>query len=149
MEKFLDEKVQSQVRGMFEGLSNPVEIIFFGDDDPARCQYCAETKQLLEEVAELSDNLHLTAYNIDQDAELAKQYKVDDVPGFVLAGREGDQILDYGIRYKGIPAGSEFSSLVNDIVLVARRDSNLAPETRKFLAELTSPVHLQVFVTPT
>lgn len=148
MEKFLDEKVQAQVRDLFKDLSNPVEIIFFGTADPSRCQYCGETRQILEEVADLSDKLHLSVYDLEQDAALAQQYKVDAAPGFVMAGRDGDQLIDYGIRYKGIPAGHEFSSLINDIILVSRRDSNLAPETRKFLAELNQPVHLQVFVTP-
>lgn len=149
MEKFLDEKVQSQVRELFAGLPNPVEIIFFGIDDPARCQYCGDTRQLLEEVTDLSDQLHLSVYDLEQDAALAKQYKVDAAPGYVLAGRDGEKLIDYGVRYKGIPAGHEFSSLINDIILVSKRDSNLAPETRQYLAGLTQPVHLQVFVTPT
>lgn len=149
MEKFLDEKVQAQVRELFANLSNPVEIIFFGTNEQAGCQYCGETRQLLEEVADLSDQLQLTVHDLEQDAELAQQYKVDAAPGFVLAARDGDQLIDYGVRFKGIPAGHEFSSLINDIVLVSGRESNLAPETRQFLGELTQPVHLQVFVTPT
>ena len=71
------------------------------------------------------------------------------MPEFILVAHDGEQVTDYGIRYKGIPAGHWFSSLINDLVLVSQRDSNLSPETRKFLKELTQPVHLQVFVTPT
>jgi alkyl hydroperoxide reductase subunit AhpF len=74
---------------------------------------------------------------------------VDKVPGLVLAGRDGDQILDYGIRYAGIPSGHEFSSLIHDLVLVSGRDSGLREQTRAYLAKLDKPVHLQVFVTPT
>ena len=97
----------------------------------------------------LSDQIHLQVYDIEQDAALAQQYRVDGVPG-VCSGRDGWRPdLDYGIRYKGIPAGHEFSSLINDLILVSRRDSNLSAETRNFLKELNQPVHLQVFVTPT
>ena len=149
MANVLDDNIKQQVREVFGQLPNPVEILFFGSSDPARCQYCADTQQLLEEVSGLSDRLHLQVYDIEKDADLAQQYKVDGVPGFVLAGREGEQIIDYHIRYKGIPAGHEFSSLINDLVLVSRRDSNLSEATRKFLHELDQPVHLQVFVTPT
>lgn len=67
----------------------------------------------------------------------------------VIAGRDGDQILDYGIRLAGIPAGHEFSSLVHDMILVSGRDSGLDSRTRAFLAGLEQPVLLQVFVTPT
>jgi glutaredoxin-like protein len=149
MPGMLDENIKDQVRELFSGLVHPVEVLFFGSEDKDRCQYCAETRQLLEEVVELSDLLSLKGYDIDQDAGLASQYKVDGTPEFVIAGRDGDKLLDYGIRVKGIPAGHEFTSLVNDLVLVSRRDSNLSEETRQFLRELDQPVHLQVFVTPT
>ncbi len=149
MANLLDENIRTQVQEVFAQLEQPVEILFFGSGDPQHCMYCEETKALLEEVSALSDQLHLQVYDIEKDAALAQQYKVDSVPAFVLAGRDGEQVIDYGIRYKGIPAGHEFSSLINDLILVAKRDSNLSPETRQFLQGLTQPVHLQVFVTPT
>jgi glutaredoxin-like protein len=149
MAGMLDDNIKDQVRELFSGLSNPVTILFFGSSQPDRCQYCGETAQLLQEVSELSDKLSLENYDIEADAALAKQYKVDSVPEFVLVGRDGDRYIDYGIRAKGIPAGHEFSSLVNSLVLVSRRDSNLSSETKRFLGELSKPVHLQVFVTPT
>ncbi len=148
MPDMLDDNIKKQVQELFTAMEHPVEILFFGSGDAERCAYCEETKQLLGEVSALSDQLHLQVYDIEQDAGLAKQYKIDSTPSFVLAGREGEQVLDYGIRYKGIPAGHEFSSLVNDLVLVSKRDSNLSPETRQFLKALDQPVHLQVFVTP-
>jgi len=57
--------------------------------------------------------------------------------------------MDYGIQYSGIPSGHEFSTLINDILLVSGRDSGLSPQTREFLQKLDKPVHFQVFVTPT
>jgi alkyl hydroperoxide reductase subunit AhpF len=149
MPGMLDDNIKGQVREMFSGLNNPVTILFFGTSQPDRCQYCKETSQLLQEVSELSDLLSFESYDIDTDSALAKQYKVNGVPEFVLVGREGEKYIDYGIRAKGIPAGHEFSSLVNSLVLVSNRDSNLSSETRRFLGELAKPVHLQVFVTPT
>jgi glutaredoxin-like protein len=149
MAAMLDDNVKKQVSEMFATLEHRVEVLLFVSESKERCQYCAETRQLLQEVTDLSDKLSLTVYDLEKDAGLAGQYKVDSVPEFVLTGREGDQILDYGIRYKGIPAGHEFTSLVNDLVLVSHRDSNLSEETRQFLRDLKEPVHLQVFVTPT
>lgn len=148
MAAMLDDKIKEQVKDLFKGLTHPVEILFFGSSQPDRCQYCGETSQLLQEVSELSDKINLSIYDLENNSDLAEKYKVDDAPVFVLAGKEGDDILDYGIRFKGIPAGHEFSSLVNSLVLVSQRDSHLADETREFLKNLSSPVHLQVFVTP-
>ena len=149
MEPMLDENIRQQVREFFNDLEHETVVLFFGSDDPAECQYCAETRQLLEEVTSLSDKLSLKVFDVHTNQAEAKQYKVDAAPTFVIAGKDGDQILDYGVRYKGIPAGHEFTSLVNSLLIVSRRESGLSPETKEFLQTLKSPVHLQVFVTPT
>jgi glutaredoxin-like protein len=47
-----------------------------------------------------------------------------------------------------MPSGYEFSTLINDILAVSRRNSGLTETTREFLKQLNQPVHLQVFVTP-
>ena len=126
-----------------------MRLFFFGSDEKSECEFCAETRQLLEEVTALSEHLSLSTYQLKAAPDVAARYKVDIVPSFVIVGRENGSQLDYGIRYKGIPAGHEFTSLINDLVLVSQRDSNLSPETRDFLHGLTEPLHLQVFVTPT
>lgn len=145
--KLLDDEVTAQVQGVFRQLKEPVEILFFGEKSD--CEYCDDTLQLVREVAGLSDKVGLGIYDIDDNADIAEQYRVDKTPGLVLAGRAGDRILDYGIRYAGIPSGHEFSSLIHDLVLVSGRDSGLDDETRRFLNDLDEPVLLQVFVTPT
>ena len=147
MEKLLDENVRSQVVKLFEEMKEPVEILFF--NRPGECEYCLEIEQLLGEVAELSDKLHLTVYDFDASPDEVATYHVEDAPVFVLAGKEGDKIVDYGIRFYGMPSGHEFASLVNDLVLVSGRDSGLEPATREYLKEVQKPVKLQVFVTPT
>ncbi|MEJ2348674.1 MAG: thioredoxin family protein [Anaerolineales bacterium] len=147
MTDLLNEEVKDQVRQVFEQLQEPIQVLFFGRK--TECEYCDDTRQLVEEVVDLSDELELETYDLDDDAGIAEQYKVDKAPGIVIAGRDGDQILDYGIRYAGIPSGHEFSSLVHDLVLVSGRQSGLNQRTRDFLAKLDKPVHLQVFVTPT
>ena len=145
--RLLNDDIIQQVQDVFDQLQKPVEILFFGSKQD--CQYCDDTLQLATELTGVSDKLGLSIYDADEDAEIARQYKVDKFPGLVIVGRDGDQILDYGIRYAGIPSGHEFSSLIHDLVLVSGGDSGLGQETRNFLKSLKSPVHLQVFVTPT
>lgn len=146
-EKLLGEKIVSQVREVFAQLDQSVEVLYFGRRTD--CEYCDDTLQLAEEVVAISDKLSLKIFDIDDDAEIAKQYNVDKVPGLVFAGRDGEQIVDYGIRMAGIPSGHEFSSLIHDLVLVSGRDSGLQDSTREFLKGLEQPVLLQVFITPT
>ena len=147
MEKLLNEDIRQQVSEYFQQLKEPVQVIFFGKKSD--CEYCDETRQMADEITSLSDKLELAVYDIEDDQALASQYKVDKAPGIVIAGLDGDQVLDYGIRFSGIPSGHEFSSLVHDMILVSGRDSGLSTKTRDFLKDLDKPVHLQVFVTPT
>ena len=147
MTSLLNDEIKSQVREVLTQLQAPVQVMFFGKEED--CDYCGDTQQLLEEVTELSDMIELSIYSIEEDGAVAQQYNVDKAPGFVIAGKDGDQILDYGIRYAGIPAGHEFSSLINDLLLVSGRDSKLGDDVRKLLEELNQPVNLLVFVTPT
>ena len=145
--KLLNDEVIGQVSEVFDGLNEPVQVLYFGL--ASDCDFCDDTQQLVQEVVDISDKLTLEVYDLDEDADIAEQYKIDKAPGMVIAGLDGDQVLDYGIRFAGIPSGHEFSSLVNTLVLVSSRDSGLNEETRRVLKDLTQPVQMMVFVTPT
>jgi glutaredoxin-like protein len=147
MSELLNEDVRRQVREVFASLPNPVQILFFGSRE--NCDYCNDTRQLLEEVVSLSPILGLAVHDLEADSAIAKQYHVDKAPVFVVAARDGETLTDTGIQYAGIPSGHEFNTLIQDIVLVSGRDSGLKETTRQFLKSLKTPVHLQVFVTPT
>lgn len=147
MTSLLNDEIKTQVSEVFSEMQEPVQVIFFGKDE--ECDYCEDTQLLLEEVTGLSDKIDLDIYNLEKDNAIAKQYKMDRAPGFVIAGKDGDQLLDYGIRYAGIPSGHEFSSLINSVLLVSGRDSKLGEDIRDMLKDLDKPVNMLVFVTPT
>jgi glutaredoxin-like protein len=147
MTQLLNDDILNQIREVFDGMKNPVHIMFFGSQE--NCQYCDETRQLVEEVAAISDLISIEIYDMEADSDLASGYNVDKAPGVVIAAKEGDQVTDFGVRLAGIPSGHEFTSLIQDILLVSNRDSGLNPQTREFLKGLDKPILLQVFVTPT
>jgi glutaredoxin-like protein len=147
MATLLNADVRKQIEDAFAPMKESVQILFFGQKE--NCEFCADAQQLLEEVVEISEKLTMTIYDLDDDADIAKNYNVDKAPGIVIAAKDGDVISDLGVRFAGIPSGHEFTSLIQDIMLVSGRDSQLSDETRDFLKALTEPVLLQVFVTPT
>jgi glutaredoxin-like protein len=142
----LSEQDQKHLRSEFAKLEYPVDLVVFTQE--FECQYCRETRAILEEVAGLSDSISLKICDFEEDEALAEQYNIDKIPATVITSGGADA-QDYGIRYYGIPSGYEFSSLVADISMVGQKSSGLSEETKAWLAELTEPVHLQVFVTPT
>jgi len=142
----LSEQDQEQLRNEFASIQQPVKLIVFTQE--FECQYCRETRQIAEEVADLSDQITLEVYDLLADKEIAEQYNIDKIPAtIVMVG--GEEPVDFGIRYYGIPSGYEFSSLIHDILMVGDGSFELAAETEQWLAELTTPLHFQVFVTPT
>jgi glutaredoxin-like protein len=143
----LSDDVRKQVSEAFAQLQEPVQILFFGSQE--QCEYCDDTLKLVEEVAALSKQLNVQAFDVEADADIAENYNVSLTPGLVIAAEGEDGPVDYGVRYAGIPSGHEFSSLIQDLILVSGRDSGLNEQTRDFVANLKEPVHLQVFVTPT
>jgi len=138
----LDKETAEQVKRELADLAGPVRLVMFSQT--FECDYCAETRQLVEEVAELSDQLTAEIYNFVTDKEKAEELGVDKIPAIAVIGAE-----DYGVRFYGIPSGYEFTSLLYAIRTVAAGKTELSEETLKTLAEGTEPVHMQVFVTPT
>ena len=142
----LRDEDRRQIRKEFESLTEPVKLIVFTQEH--ECQYCAETRQIAEEVATLSDRIELEVYDLLADEEKAAAYGIDKLPALIVM-RGGDEPKDYGIRFFGIPSGYEFGTLIEDIRMVSSGDSGLSEATRRQVAELQTPVHFQVFVTPT
>jgi len=138
----ISKEDQEYLRNEFSKMEKPVKLIYF--TQKFECQYCEITHEILNELQELSDKISLEVYNFVEDKEKAEQYNIDKIPAIVVEGER-----DYGIRYFGIPAGYEFSSLIEDIIDVSKGTTSLSEETKKALANLEKPLHIQVFVTPT
>ncbi|MCD6302639.1 MAG: thioredoxin family protein [Anaerolineae bacterium] len=139
----LNDRDAEMVRDHFaKNLEGPVTLVCF--TQTVACQFCRETKQILEEVADLSDKITLEVHNFVEDRQVADQYGVDKIPATVVLGSK-----DYGVRFYGIPSGYEFTSLIAAIVMVSRGKSNLSDATLKALEDLEETVDIQVFITPT
>lgn len=146
----LNEQVQAQVKQVLDKMTAPVKMIVFtqGEGGALECEFCAEMRQLAEELAALSDKITLQVLDFVADAAIAGQYRVDKIPAMILLGG-GPTPKDYGIRLYGIPSGYEFGLLLEELAMVGSGEHGLLPKTLEALKRLTAPVHIQVFVTPT
>jgi len=143
----LSEKDRQYLERTFnEKLENQVKLIFFGKK--IGCDYCLDTEMILREVASLSDKIIFENHNFELEKELREKYEVDKVPAIVVVQNSKEE-RDLGIRFYGIPSGYEFSSLIESIIAVSTEKTNLSDETKNALREITTPLHIQVFVTPT
>jgi alkyl hydroperoxide reductase subunit AhpF len=148
----LSDEVQAEIKKIFEQLTGDVRLLFFTQRDsplivPGQedCPTCKDTRTLLEEVAALSDKLHLEVHEISAGDETAREHGIERVPALVLTadGVKGK------LRYFGLPSGYEFSVLLGSLVDVSNAEHGLADDTIEVLDGLEKDLHLQVFVTPT
>jgi alkyl hydroperoxide reductase subunit AhpF len=102
-------------------------------------------KQILDELSGLSDRISIEEVNFVLERERAAQYNVDKIPAIVVL-RDGE---DTRIRSFGAPAGYEFMSLIEAVILAGGDDSGLTEESKKLIAGVQEPISLEVFVTPT
>ncbi|MGD1995504.1 MAG: thioredoxin family protein [Anaerolineae bacterium] len=138
----LNEQVRKEAKRLLDEIPNPIRLVMFTQE--FECEYCAETRQLVEEIGELSEQVEVEVYDFAEDKDKAEDMGIDKIPAIAIIGAE-----DYGVRFYGIPTGYEFSSLMQAMQSVAAGEPELSEETKKALAELEEPVHIQVFVTPT
>lgn len=140
MPVLLDESVKQQVSQRFTDMKEPVTITVFSTKD--HCLLCNEMLDLVEQVGKLTDKITVKNCDCDENNPEMKKYDIKDHPALVI---EGDK--DYGIRFFGVPAGKEFTTLIESIMLVSSRDPVLAPEIKDMLKKLQKDVNLKVFVT--
>lgn len=138
----LEAEVKEQVKQELADLAGPVRLVMFTQD--FECRYCTETRELVEEVAGLSERVTAEIYDFVSDKEKAEELGVDKIPSIAVIGAE-----DYGVRFYGIPSGYEFTSLLQAIQTVAAGESELSDDGVQTLTDLAKRVHMQVFVTPT
>lgn len=138
----LNDQIKGQLEKEFKSLEGKVKLVVFTQE--FECQYCGENRMLAEEVAAFSDKLSVEVYDFKADKEKVEKYRIDKIPAMVVEGEK-----DYGIRFYGLPAGYEFSSLVEAIKMVSSGESGLSDYSKHALKRLNKPVRIQVFVTLT
>ena len=138
----IEEDDRNYLKKEFQKMVNPVTLIFFTQQ--FECQHCQLTHELLNELSELSDKISVEIYDFVKDIEKVEHYGINKIPAIVVEGER-----DYGIRFYGVPAGYEFSTLIEDIIDVSRGTTSLSDETKEALKKLTKLVHIQVFITLT
>lgn len=139
----IPEEHKRHLKEEFEArLKGEVRLIMFTQE--TECDHCKETRELVQETAELSSKIKAEILDFVKDNEKAREYKIDKVPAIAMIGKK-----DFGSRYYGIPIGYEFKSFIDNIINISRGTTNLSEDTKSKLRSISKLVHIQVFVTLT
>ncbi|HJW65824.1 MAG TPA: thioredoxin family protein [Candidatus Bathyarchaeia archaeon] len=137
-----EDKKEALRNDLKERMVDPVKIVMFTQE--IECRFCSDTRQLVQEIAALSDKVTVEVYDFMANGDKAKEYKIDKIPALAIIGKK-----DYGVRIYGIPYGYELQTLIGAVVYVSRGTTDLSEKTKTILVDVKSPVHIQVFVTLT
>jgi len=121
-------------------LKNDVTFVYFTEE--TQCRHCQQEKDILIELADSSNKLHLEVYNPSIN-HAAARYGADKVPGLILVGEK-----DYGIRFFGLPSDYELRTFGEDLLMVSERESGLSQVTKEKIKDLDKSIHLEVFSIP-
>lgn len=141
----IEESDKQTIKELFgQRMESTAHIRFFTSKED--CQYCEDTLDILNQLAELSDKIDLQVLDKDADSDKAGKLGVNMYPAIVFVD---DDENDTGVHFYGIPSGYEFSTLIEDIIDVANNHTDLSPETIDVLKQIDEDVTLSVFITPT
>ena len=130
-------------------MEGEVKIVLFKSDDKLKCQYCDILLDIFGEVSEIDDRIKVEVFDADDDKAALEKYNIseDRIPAVVFLTSDGE---DKGVRYYGLPAGHEFSTVVQNIVSFSKgAQPDLSPASIEKLKQVNKPMEILVFVTPT
>ena len=133
-------EVQQQLRMVFNQLPNTVPLYLFTQDG-RNDVYNHAAKEIIRSFAELGDKVEF--HELSLDHELAKKYRVDTSPTVLFDPEH------YSVRFLGAPMGEEGRTLLETVVLMGLRKSNLSEQSLKILEKVNSPRRVKIFSSPT
>jgi len=141
----LSEHDRQVVRDHLARIQHRVTLLLFTQTIGAP-ETALMARQVLDELASLNDLIRVEEVNFVLEKDRAAQYGIDHIPAIVLLSDDTDTRM----RFLGAPAGYEFMSLIEAVILAGTEDSQLDPQSRALIAaNVSAPLEIQVFVTPT
>ncbi len=131
--KYLKEEFNNNI-------NREVKLLYFRNDKNGS-EYSKQTKELLEELTSLNDNLSLIVESCD-NTEKIKSEELTLCPSIkIKSDRSGF------LNFYGVPAGHEFISLVEAIKDMGSDNLSLPEDVIKSLKEIKEPLDIKVFIT--
>lgn len=135
----LTPELLEAIKKRLGGLKDPVKLIAFSSDKQGI--HGKHIESLAEEMATLSPKVNAEIYSLEKNPDMTEKYKVDKAPALILENIVGKQA-----RFFGLPAGAEFNVFLSDLVDLSKGRPDLPDEIERKVKEITTPMHLQVFV---
>lgn len=128
----LEANIKTQLQTYLEMLREPIELIASLDDSSA----AQEMRELLEEIASMSDKITLTNGDNTRKPSFAVKH--------AAANKDADKSV--GVRFAGIPMGHEFTSLVLALLHTGGHPMKLEAEKIAQIAAIEGTFHFETYI---
>lgn len=130
----------------FAAMESAVKIDYFHQSPtsvevPGRqpCLSCEATKEVLEELAGLSDQITLTTYELADEEELANRHGIEQAPGIVVRGEKNRPL-----RLTGMPGGVFLALVMQAILSMGGQPLDPSGQLKSTLKKLRNPTDIRV-----
>lgn len=123
-----------------KNLKREVQVLYFADQEN-ESDYAMQTKELLEELVSLNDNLSLVIKNCGDEGSMESEDLTLCPSIKVKSERNGF------MNFYGIPAGYEFTSFIEAINDMGGDNLSLSEDLIEDLKKIDQPVDIKVFIT--
>jgi hypothetical protein len=151
----IPEEVRQQIKDRFEtSLSGPVHVTLYTRPGSSRlilptgvgCATCEDARQMAELLRDSApEKVTLDVVDVSRDPDRAFIDEVSDVPTIAI----GSDSETGRLRFQGLPTGTEFPAFIDAVERASRAEHGLSAESLAALAQLTEPIEVMVFATPT
>ncbi|MBQ3437234.1 MAG: FAD-dependent oxidoreductase [Fusobacterium sp.] len=137
-EAFLDDSLKQQLSDVVARFENSIELVVI--KDPTN----EESKAIdsaVKEIAEISEKLKFSSYNVGENKELETKIKAERFPTIAILDKDGNYS---GLKYSSIPSGHELNSFILGMYNVAGPGQKVAEDSLAKISEINKPVNIKI-----
>ena len=137
-ETFLDDGLRKQLGDVVARFENSIELVVI--KDPSN-EESAGIEKAVKEIADISDKLKFSSYNVGENKELEAKIKAERFPTITILNKDGEYS---GLKYSSIPSGHELNSFILGMYNVAGPGQKVADESLVKIKNINKPVNIKI-----
>ncbi|MDD7410073.1 FAD-dependent oxidoreductase [Fusobacterium gastrosuis] len=138
-EAFLDEGLRKQLGDIVARFENQIELVVIKDPNN---EESLNIENAVKEIAEISDKLKFTSYNMGENKALEAKIKAERFPTITILDKNGEYS---GLKYSSVPSGHELNSFILGMYNVAGPGQKVSnEESLAKIAKIDNPINIKI-----
>ncbi|MDY4011333.1 MAG: FAD-dependent oxidoreductase [Fusobacterium gastrosuis] len=138
-ESFLDESLRKQLGDIVARFENQIELVVIKDPNN---EESLNIENAVKEIAEISDKLKFTSYNMGENKALEAKIKAERFPTITILDKNGEYS---GLKYSSVPSGHELNSFILGMYNVAGPGQKVSnEESLAKIAKIDNSINIKI-----